>query len=184
MTKLSVRPLIEQDIPFILSYWFDKSDADFNKMGADKTKFPARQQFDEYLHDLCHTPLKKIKTLYMIWLINGNPVGYSALKDITKNKIGAMHLHMWNAENRGKGYGAKLFCMSALQFYEIFKFKLMLCEPKATNPAPNSMLTKIGFKKWKTSLSASSDVSVVCENNSYIIDKKTALSFLEKNSSD
>ena len=60
-----------------------------------------------------------------------------------------MHLHMWNAEYRGKGYGAKLFCMAALEFYTMFNLKMILCEPRSSNPMPNKMLANIGFKKWK-----------------------------------
>lgn len=107
------------------------------------------------------------------------PVGYNALKDILKNEIGHIYLHMWDTAYRGKGYGAKLFCMAALEFYKLFNLKMMLCEPRSSNPVPNRMLSKIGFKKWKTYLSTSSELSLTCELNSYIIDPVIATHSLE-----
>lgn len=42
------------------------------------------------------------------------------------------------------------------------------------------MLEKIGFKKWKTYLSTSSELSLTCELNSYIIDPNVAAHFLDR----
>lgn len=178
MTYLSIRPLREGDIPNIVSYWFENSDANLIQMGADKTKLNSQTEFTNSLKTVCNTPLDKAKSYYMTWLIDDKPIGYNALKDIAKNEIAHMHLHMWNAEYRGKGYGAKLFCMAALEFYSIFNLKMILCEPRSSNPIPNKMLEKIGFKKWKTYLSTSSELSLTCELNSYIIDHNVATHFL------
>lgn len=44
----------------------------------------------------------------MIWLIDGEPMVFNALKDILH-----MHLHMWNKSLRDReGFAAKLFCMA------------------------------------------------------------------------
>jgi RimJ/RimL family protein N-acetyltransferase len=168
-----------EDIPYIVSYWFENSDTNLIQMGADKTKFHSSEEFSNSLRKICNSPLENVKHFYMIWLIDNKPIGYNALKDIVKNGIAHMHLHMWNTEYRGKGYGAKLFCMAALEFYQIFNLKMILCEPRSSNPMPNKMLTKIGFEKWKTYLSTASELSLTCELNSYIIDSNVARNFLE-----
>ena len=180
MRSLSIRPLTEKDIPNIVSYWFENTDENLFQMGADKTKLNSKIEFTNSLQTICNTPLDKAKSYYMIWLIDDVPVGYNALKDISKNEIGHIHLHMWDAAYRGKGYGAKLFCMAAIEFYKTFNLKMMLCEPRSSNPIPNKMLSKIGFKKWKAYLSTSSELAFTCELNSYIIDPAIAAHFLEQ----
>lgn len=180
MVTLSIRSLQEEDIPNIVDYWFKNTDEDLVRMGVAKTKLISEIEFTQSLETVFHTPLEKARSHYMIWLIDDKPVGYNALKDIVRNEIAHMHLHMWNADYRRKGYGAKLFCMAAVEFYRMFHLKMILCEPRSSNPMPNKMLTKIGFKKWKTYMSTSSELSETCEVNSYIIDLATATSFLAK----
>ncbi len=180
MKNLTIRPLTEEDIPYIVRYWFENSDENIIQMGADKTKLNSQIEFSNQLQTMCNAALEKTKSYYMIWLIDNKPIGYNALKDIQKDEIAHMHLHMWNSEYRGKGYGAKLFCMAALEFYNMFNLKMILCEPRSSNPMPNRMLTKIGFKKWRTYLSTSSELSLTCELNSYIIDPIIATHFLNQ----
>ena len=180
MTSLSIRPLREEDIPNIVRYWLEHNDETLIQMGADKTKLTSEKEFFSALQTICNTPLEQAKAYYMIWLIDNKAVGYNALKDILKDEIAHMHLHMWDAAYRGKGYGAKLFCMAACEFYNLFGLKTILCEPRTSNPIPNRMLTKIGFKKWKTYLSTSSELSLTCELNSYVIDHKIANNFLNQ----
>ncbi|WP_419420209.1 GNAT family N-acetyltransferase [Legionella sp. D16C41] len=178
MTNLSIRALREEDIPNIVNYWFENNDANFIRMGADKAKLNSPIKFAHSLQAICSAPLKEVASYYLVWLINEKAIGYSALKDILRDEIAHMHLHMWDVESRGKGYGAKLFCMAALEFYKIFNLKMILCEPRSSNKLPNNMLTKIGFKKWKTYLSTSSELALTCELNSYVIDPKLAAHFL------
>jgi len=179
MKTLSVRSFQSDDISNIVDYWFKNSDENLLQMGVNKTKLISPLEYANTLQAICNTPLEKVKSHYMIWLIDNKPIGYNALKDIVRGEIAHMHLHMWNAEYRGKGYGARLFCMAAVKFYDMFNLKMILCEPRSSNPMPNKMLTKIGFKKWKTYVSTSSELSETCELNSYIIDLNTATHFLD-----
>lgn len=179
MSKLSIRPLKEEDISSILSYWFDKSDEDLIQMGVNKPKLGTRESFSQSLKSSLNTPLESAKYFYMIWLIDDQAVGYSSLKDIEMGELATMHLHIWSSEFRGKGYGAELFCMSAVEFYKMFKLKLILSEPKAANPTPNKMLLKIGFKPWRTCMAAFSDIALLSEFNSYIVDLDVAENFLK-----
>ena len=179
MTKLSIRPLMAVDISLIVNYWFGKSDDELMQMGVDKQKLSSRENFQESLKDSLAAALDKTKSFYMIWLIDGKAIGYSSLKDIEQGEIATMHLHVWDSEHRGKGYGATLFSISAIEFYKIFKLKLILCEPKASNPTPNKMLTKIGFKQWRSFVGKPSDLALLSEFNSYIVDVKIAENFVK-----
>jgi hypothetical protein len=105
-------------------------------------------------------------------------VGYNALKNIRRGKIADMHLHMWDTQFRGKGFGQKLFCMSAMKFFELFEVKIILCEPKSTNEMPNRMLQKIGYEQWKSYMAQSSELTFVEKINSYMVDRETTTRFL------
>ena len=59
--------------------------------------------------------------------------------------------------------------MSALDFYERFNLKRMICEPKADNPMANRMLQKLGFPLVLMHVAAGSELGVVCELNRYEI---------------
>src|SRR5262249_28513680 len=98
----------------------------------------------------------------------------SSLKDIVPGESGSMHLHMWSADLRGRGYGPRLFCLSALDFYQRFNLKRIICEPKADNLMANRMLQKLGFPLLVTHIAASSELSVVCELNPYVILREIA----------
>lgn len=180
MTILSVRSLQQNDIPHIVNYWFKNTDEHLIRMGVDKSKLSSEIEFTHILQNIFNTPFEKKKIHYMIWLIENKPVGYNALKDIVSGEIAHMHLHMWDAEYRGKGYGSRLFCMAALEFYQLFNLKMILCEPCSSNLMPNKMLAKAGFQRWKTYVSTSSDLSATCELNSYIIDLTTVTKCLAR----
>jgi hypothetical protein len=85
---------------------------------------------------------------------------------------------MWRADLRGKGHDAYLFCLAAVDFYERFKLKRIVCEPKADNPPPNRLLQRIGFPLISTRIGRSSELSVICKLNTYEIMCHIAEDFL------
>ncbi len=176
---LSVRRLQPEDIPPIVHYWLSASDAHLEKMGSDKTKLPNAAQFQADLQHIYETPDEQAKTFYSIWLVNGQAIGFSSLKNISFGKTGEMHLHIWNGDFQGKGYGGRLFCLSVVDFYQRFKLKQLKCEPRASNPLPNRMLQKIGFPLMTSFVGASSEISLVVELNRYDLPLNIAEKYLE-----
>ena len=85
---------------------------------------------------------------------------------------------MWRADLRGKGYGPRLFCLSALDFYKRFNLKRIICEPKADNPLANRMLKRIGFPLVLTHVATGSELGFVCELNRYEIPRDVADRYL------
>ena len=175
---LSIRAMTPQDAAFIADYFCLGSPEYFENMGIDPKKIPNRESYFKSLLQLIETPKEKAKAFYSVWLIDGEPVGHSGLKDIIFGEFGSQHLHLWKTQERGKGYGAKLFCLSSLDFYDRFSLKKLICEPRASNLLPNRMLAKIGFPKLGSRVAASSEISQVCELNTYAIEKETAKKFL------
>ena len=169
MPRLTVRPLTREDFDGYIAYFTGASKADADRMGLAIDKVPSVTHMRSDLEAMIATPVDRLRSFVLAWCIDGKTIGHSSLKDIEPGEVGNMHLHMWRTDLRGKGYGPRLFCLSALDFYERFKLQRIICEPKADNPMANRMLQKIGFPLVLTHVAASSELSVVCELNRYEI---------------
>ena len=167
--RLTVRPLATEDLDSYIAYFTRPSKADAERMGLAIDRVPSPTRLRSDLEAMIAAPLDQLRSFVLTWCVDDKAVGHSSLKDIVPGHSGSIHLHMWRADLRGKGYGPRLFCLSALDFYERFNLKRIICEPKADNPMANRMLKKIGFPLVLTHIAASSELSVVCELNRYEI---------------
>ena len=113
-------------------------------------------------------------TAYSIWLADGEPIGYSSLKNIRRGQRAEIHLHVWSTAFRGRGLGDRLFALSALGFYERFALRQIVCEPSAGNRMPNRMLQKAGYPLLGTRVGASSELSRICLLNTYDVRREIA----------
>ena len=159
---LTVRPLANEDFDGYIAYFTQISKVDAERMGLAIDRVPSAAQLRSDLKTMIATPLDRLRSFVLAWCIDGKTIGHSSLKDIVPGEVGSIHLHMWHAALRGQGYGPRLFCLSALDFYQRFNLKHMICEPKADNPMANRVLEKIGFPLVLTHVAAGSDLSVVC----------------------
>jgi RimJ/RimL family protein N-acetyltransferase len=178
LPEISIRPLATEDLDGFIAYFTQPSKADAERMGLDINRVPSATRLRSGLKAMIGAPSDRISSFVLAWCIDGKAIGHSSLKDIVPGDFGSMHLHMWRADLRGKGYGPRLFCLSALDFYERFNLQRIICEPKADNPMANRMLTKIGFPLVLTHVAASSEISVVCELNRYEILRDVAERYL------
>jgi len=178
MPRLTVRPLASEDFDGFIAYFTRASQADAERMGLAIDKVPSPTQLRSDLEAMIKTPVDRLRSFVLAWCLDGKTIGHSSLKDIVPVEFGSIHLHMWRADLRGKGYGPRLFCLSALDFYERFNLKQIICEPKADNPMANRMLQRIGFPLVFTHVAAGSELSVVCELNRYEILRDIAERYL------
>ena len=178
LLECSIRPLATEDLDGFIAYFTRPSKADAERMGLDVNRVPSAAQLRSDLNAMIGAPPDRLSSFVLAWCIDGKAIGHSSLKDIVPGDFGRMHLHMWRADLRGKGYGSRLFCLSALDFYQRFSLKRIICEPKADNPMANRMLKKIGFPLVLTHVAASSEISVVCELNRYEILRDVAERYL------
>jgi RimJ/RimL family protein N-acetyltransferase len=169
MPRLTVRPLASEEFDGYIAYFTQPSKADAERMGLAVDRVPSATRLRSDLEAMIATPLDRLCSFVLAWRVDGETIGHSSLKDIVLGDFGSIHLHMWRADLRGKGYGPRLFCLSALDFYERFNLKRIICEPKADNPMANRMLKKIGFPLVLTHVAVSSELSVICELNRYEI---------------
>jgi RimJ/RimL family protein N-acetyltransferase len=176
--RLTVRPLASEDFDGYIAYFTRPSKADAERMGLAIDRVPSATRLRSDLEAMIAAPVDQLRSFILAWCVDGNAIGHSSLKDIVPGEFGSIHLHMWRADLRGKGYGPRLFCLSVLDFYERFNLKRIICEPKADNPMANRMLKKIGFPLILTRVAASSELSVVCELNRYEILREVADRYL------
>ena len=172
--RLGVRPMRTEDVPALVRYWTEASRADLDRMGVDVAKVPHGAELTSSLAALCLEPPRAARAFYLVWEVDGVPVGHAGLKNIRYGDSADMHLHIWDAAARGRGFGARLFALSALDFYERFALNRIVCEPSAENPMPNRMLQKSGYALVGSRVGASSELSAIGRLNVYAIDRETA----------
>ena len=174
MPRLTVRPLASEDFRGYITYFTQPSKEDAERMGLAIDRVPSATPLRSDLEAMIATPVEQLRSFVLAWCVDGRTIGHSSIKDIVPGEFGSIHLHMWRADLRGKGYGSRLFCLSVIDFYQRFNLKRIICEPKADNPMANHMLQKLGFPLILTHVAASSELSVVCELNRYEILREIA----------
>lgn len=133
--NLSVREWKKNDIESIVDY-FVKSDAEFLEgMGANKSKLPKKQDWIKKLNREFNKPNEQRDFYYIIWLLVDKPIGHSNINNIDFGNSATMHLHLWNRENRRKGFGIELIKQTIPYYFNYFKLKKLVCEPMAKNTA-------------------------------------------------
>ena len=144
--ELSVREMAPDDVARIVRYWRESDPEFLTGMGVDLSKIPPAEALTEMLSaQLSQTYLEK-QSYCIIWEVGGVPVGHSNVNKIVFGEEAYMHLHLWQAGLRQKGYGAALVRMTLPYFFKNLQLKTLFCEPYALNPAPNRTLEKVGFK--------------------------------------
>jgi RimJ/RimL family protein N-acetyltransferase len=176
--ELSVRPLAAQDFDDFINCWLGLSPAEIERLGVAIDCLPTADRIRSDLEAMLAAPDEAVGNFVLAWCIDGEAIGHSSLKDIVRGEFGSIHLHMWRADLRGKGHGAHLFCLAAVDFYKRFNLKRIVCEPKADNPSPNRLLQRIGFPLVSTRIGRSSELSTICNLNCYDIVREIAEQYL------
>ncbi len=182
MTSFSVRPMREADVEAVVQYWTTASPSDLERMGVNAAALDPPDMMREGYRRALARPECERKAFALVWEVDGEAIGFTTLKNIERGVKGEMHLHIWKETARGKGYGGKLFCLAALDFYERFQLKEIVCEPRSTNPMPNRMLQRVGFPLVRTYVGQSSELAQVCELNTYAILRDVAARHLAMSS--
>lgn len=175
---LSVRPLAPEDFDEFINYWRGLSPAEIQRLGVASDRLPSPDRMRSDLEAMLAAADENVRSFVLVWCINGEAIGHSSLKDIVAGESGSIHLHMWRADLRGKGLGAHLFCLAAVDLYKRFKLKRIICEPKADNPAPNRLLQRIGFPLVSTRTGRGSELGTICKLNCYNIVREIAEDYL------
>lgn len=151
--QLTVREAEPDDFKFIVDYFLPAEKEFLEGMGVDASKLPERENWLGILGAEFRVPADRKKFYFIIWLMDGNPVGHCNINKIIFGEEAYVHLHVWASEKRKKGMGMEFLRLSIPVFFKVFELKNLYCEPYALNPAPNRTLKKLGFdfiKQYET----------------------------------
>ena len=137
----------------VVNYFHDANDAALLAMGVDRARLPTR---DDWLRRIVFETEREPpdqNLCYVIWRCDGRSVGHSSMNKIIHGEEGYVHLHVWDRDDRQRGFGATFMQASIDLYIQRFALKRVISEPYAENPGPNQVFARIGFshvKRYRT----------------------------------
>jgi len=147
---LAVREMMSTEADIIIEYFHNATPEHLEMLGVDPTRIPNPHSWRERLSREFTLPIEQRTVLYVIWLSEERPIGFSSSDKILYGEQAHMHLHVTLPERRHQGVGAECVRRSVDIYFGRLKLKRLYCEPNAFNVAPNRTLQKAGFKYLKT----------------------------------
>jgi RimJ/RimL family protein N-acetyltransferase len=147
---ITVRLMTAAETPLIIDYFHNATPEHLELLGVDPTRLPARGTWQTFFEQEIALPIAQRKSLLVIWLLNGRPIGFSTSDKILRGERANMHLHIVEPDLRVQGLGTECVKQSVDIYFEQLGIKRLFCEPNAFNAAPNRTLQKAGFKFVKT----------------------------------
>ncbi len=141
----TIRELDLGDINPVISYFLEADDDFLKIMGVDRKKLPAKGDWRKLFLEEFDRSISSKKSFYLIWMLDGKPVGHSNINKIEYENEAYMHLHLWDQDKRQSGNGEFFAGKCIAMYFKLFKLEKLFCEPHALNPGVNKMLKKIGF---------------------------------------
>jgi RimJ/RimL family protein N-acetyltransferase len=176
MTQYSFREMQLAETRSLIRYFINADLDSLHGMGVDPAKLPSEEDWFELLREDFARPLQQRHFYYVVWEIDGVPVGHCNINKIQFGEAAYMHLHIWTAEYRRVGCATRLLKPSIVHFFKCFQLRQLFCEPYALNLAPNKALPKTGFELVKTYETTPGWITFYQPVNLWVLDRETALS--------
>ena len=148
-TKITIREVQKDDIPFIVGYWNNSSTDDLLAMGIDINNIEPLRNLGDRLEGQLELPYKNKAAYVLVVMMDEKRIGHCYVNNLIFGEEAFMHLHIWESNKHKKGIGSEMVRQSIPHFFEKLKLQTLFCEPAAMNPAPNKTLERIGFKLIK-----------------------------------
>ena len=148
--ELDVREMKLAETEFIIGYFHNSTPEHLEMLGVDPTRLPPRDAWRERFRREYALPDEQRTGIFVIWRLDGQPVGFSSCDKIVEGERAYMHLHVAAPEKRGQGLGTECVRRSVDFYFSKLRLRSLFCEPNAFNVAPNRTLQKAGFKYVKT----------------------------------
>src|SRR5579859_337286 len=147
---VTVREMAVGELDLIIRYFHAATPEFLETLGVDPSRLPAPAAWRERLEQQCGLPMDQRASVALIWLLDGEPCGFSTADKIVFGERANMHLHVLDPERRRRGVGVEAVGRSAALYFELLRLRTLFCEPNAFNVAPNRTLQRAGFKYLKT----------------------------------
>jgi len=145
-----VREMRMEDAPSLIRYFLNSDESFLRGMGVEPSKLPKEADWLKLLEEDFQRPLEERHFYYLLWEIDGTPVGHGNINCIEYGKTAIMHLHVWVPDLRKQGLGTQFLKASIQKFFDKFQLQELRCQPHQGNTAPNKTLPKVGFQFEKT----------------------------------
>jgi RimJ/RimL family protein N-acetyltransferase len=155
----------------MVEYFLSAPEPFLRGMGVDPHKLPARAAWLERLLPDLTRPDRQKRTFYLGWDRDGVRVGHCNVNPLLYGEHAGVHLHLWDARAHGAGLGTELLRRSIRVFFQRFELRSLYCEPFAENPAPNRVVTKVGFRLLKRYRTSPGLINFEQDVNRYVIDR-------------
>jgi RimJ/RimL family protein N-acetyltransferase len=147
---LTVREMMSTEVDLIIDYFQNATPEHLETLGVDPTRLPPVDAWRDRLRRELALSADQRTMVLVIWLSDGQPIGFSTSDKIRFGEQAYMHLHVTESERRHQGIGVEGVRRSVDIYFERLKLKRLFCVPNAFNIAPNRTLQKAGFKYQKT----------------------------------
>jgi RimJ/RimL family protein N-acetyltransferase len=142
---ISVREMSLSEVGIRIRYFHEASDDYLLALGVDRELLPKPEAWLAFHEQDYKRPLSERENYALVWELEGQVVGFSALDHIVFGEEAFMHLHIVEPSSRRRGLGTNFVKLSASKYFEAFELKYLYCEPNALNVAPNRTLQRAGF---------------------------------------
>jgi RimJ/RimL family protein N-acetyltransferase len=173
MTTLEIEPFAERaDYERMVDYFLRAERSYLEGMGVDPQRLPARAVWLERLLAERELADRDKQLFYVSWLRDGVAIGHSNINRIRYAEDAYAHLHIWLPQSRRAALGAELFRRSVNLFLRRFELRRLYCEPFAHNPAPNRVLSKLGFALLDTYRTVPGAIAFEQDVNRWVIEQE------------
>jgi RimJ/RimL family protein N-acetyltransferase len=146
---VAIRDLSDEDIPFVLDYWFRSPSGYLEAMGVDPAKLPSEAQMKSALADkirrnreLADSKLNALAILY-----DGRFVGFHTLFPVTEGDSGIFHAHVCQPAMRGRGLASRSYPLACLAFIGRFGLQRILFKTPTQNTGAIRVKEKLGIRR-------------------------------------
>jgi len=135
---------------YVIDYFLGSDESHLRGMGVEPAKLPTAAAWEEILRADFERPFEQRRLFYVLWEVDGVPIGHSNVADIRYGEEAYMHLHVWKPEHRRRGSGTYFVRESARIYFERLELTRLFSQPYALNTAPNRTLAAVGFELVNT----------------------------------
>ncbi|MGA2303730.1 MAG: GNAT family protein [Acidimicrobiales bacterium] len=144
--RLAVREMQLFEVSIRIDYFHDAPDEHLRVLGVDRSLLPTREAWRAFYEEDYARPIRDRINYSLVWLRDGQVVGFSSTDRIDFGNEAFMHLHIVEEGLRSTGLGTQFVKLSARAYFADLELKRLFCEPNAFNVAPNRTLQRAGFR--------------------------------------
>ncbi|MDI1261904.1 MAG: GNAT family protein [bacterium] len=169
--ELQVREMRLEETPLVIDYFHSSTPEHLEMLGVDPSRLPPKDAWASLFRSQFSLPPEERRGVFVIWLGDGRPIGFSSCDKIVFGKQANMHLHVTEPAQRQQGIGAHCVRLSVDIYFRVLRIHQLFCEPNAFNIGPNRTLQRAGFKYIKTHMTVPGPLNFHQAVNRWLIER-------------